>query len=460
MKKCTVWLPMILVLGLVPVVGCPPASPDPQTPRRRSGGDPSAGATLSEVNRVYRMATLLRAKTLGKPRQVTLQGGQKVWTVLLQQTRWTLKHMVQSAMLSLKRRTQYMKLPEAERKKHMRRIDNHVQLWWVDRSGAGAPAGLKRSLAPTTGSHVLHREVAFLGTDDRVAWFAYAPIPVWLKLQRSQKLQGGDARIPALIRGITVKDPNEATALGCYYLLAKVGLKAKDAVEKLIRTKHPARVRAVFALGRERGPEVLAWLLKVVKSTDPKVAFQARRRLLYPPRKEATALYLKWLDQGAGKRSVWREMRACAMLEVKGAAPLLPRVMARPHNLAEYRQAFVLGRKLAGKPIDEALLKIKQRIIGAGRATGSQKPDRDVLKYGVSRLAKAKDRQAAAHIGLDLALLTSKGNVDATRRAGVTILRRIRGRRGRALVRRLVKTCQDAGDRQVLQALLVKINKR
>ena len=453
MKKCTLLPAMILLLG------CPPPSPGPDAPRRRQESQPGSGAALAEVNGVYRMASLLRAKSLGKPSQVALPGGGSAWTVQLQQTRWVLKRMDQSAVTSLKRRTEYLKLTEDERKKHMRRIDNHLQLWWVDKAkiGAKAAAGLKRSLKSTAGPHVLHREVAFLGMDDRVAWYAYAPIPVWLKLQRSQSLRGGEPRVPALIRGLTIKDPHEATALGCYYLLAKVGLKAKAAVEKLILEKHPARERAVFALGRERGKDVLAWLMKVVKSPDPKVAFQARRRILYPPRSGASALYLQWLAVGAGKRSVWRELRACAMLESKGAAPILPKVLARPHNLSEYRRAFVLGRKLAGKPLPATLLKIKQRIIQAGFASGSRKPDRDKLSYAVGRLARSKDRQAAAMIGLDLALFASKGDYTAVRWAGVQVLRKIRGRRGRKLVRRLSKACQDSGDRQALVQLLAKV---
>lgn len=453
---------MILLSALL-LGACSSTPPEPRRPSRDRAAARTPGADLTEVNRVYRMAALLRARTLGQPRRVVLAGGVQAWTVQLQQTRWLLRQMEQSAVRSLERRTRYMKLPEPERSKHMRRVDNHLQLWWVPKARVTDPAALKKSLTPTAGAHNLHRELAYLGTDARVAWFAYAPIPVWLKLQKSQSLTGGDKRIPALIRGLTVKDPHEATALGCYYLLAKVGLKARAQVEELVRTKHPARKRAVFALGRERGADVLTWLLKMVVSPDPVVAFQARRRILYPPRSgdQAKALYLKWLGERAGTKTVWRELRACDMLEIKEAAPLLPKVLARPFNLREYRQAFVLGRKLAGKPLPEALKKDKQRIIKAGLSMGdSRKPDQDVINYAVSRFLRSKDRAAAAQLALDLALFVSKGNYEAARAAGVKILKRLRRRAGRKLVRRLAKTVQDPTDRQTLGQLLARMRKR
>ncbi|MFH2009335.1 MAG: hypothetical protein ABI333_22280 [bacterium] len=441
-------------LLFVLIVGCQPTSEVRERPRDRSAGGSSEGA-IQEINRVYRVARFVRAQKVGEPQKVTLAGGVVATRVLLQQTRWVLLRGQQSAIKSLARRAELMRLAEAERLKHMRRVDNFAQLWWVAKSASARAGGdLKTALKPTDKPHTQHRELVFLGRDDRVAWYAYAPIPAWVRIQKKLALQGGDLPIPALVRGLSVKDPHETTALDCYYLLREAGPTAMAEVDKAIAAKSDSRYRAVRAVGRQADPRVTAWLMRLVESADKVVVSAAHKALCVLPRKEAAALYVKWLAEGAGRRDVTLELSAVDQVGATQAAASLPKVLASPHRVLEYRQAFELSRKLAGKPLPEQLLKTEQQLQQDGFAGGERRPDKDRIEYGVLKVVQSPDAEAAAVVGLSLALFVSKGNYEATRKAGVTILKKLKRGRGRKLVGRLAKACRSAADREALQRVL------
>jgi hypothetical protein len=456
MKRC--WpLALVTLLSLTPA--CPhgtvvqvPESDPVSRPARRATGRPDA--PLHEIHQVYRVARQVRAQKVGEPDEVTLTGGVRAGTVLLQRTRWEMKFLGQSAVMSLQLRSRYMRLPEAERKKHMLRYDEYVQVWWVRRADLqGEPAPLKKRIKPTTRPHRQHREVAFLGRDSRFAWYVYAPIHDWVRIQKVLSLGGGDDAIAALIRGLGVKDKHDATQVGCFYLLSDLGPKAIGALESAIAHKHSQRGQAIRAVGRDRGKVVTSWLMRLVGSGDPVVAKAARSSVLYPPRKAAASLYVKWLAAGAGKRWVGLELSACAVVKAKGAAQVIPRILASPHRVSEYRQAFMLRRTLANKPVVQALLDAEQRLIRAGFAMGSRQPDRAALAAGVNSILGSPDAEAAAVIGLTLALFISKGNYEATNKAGLEILKKIAGDQGLMLVMHLSKAIRDLGDQSAVQRI-------
>lgn len=463
MRRC--W-PLVLVTVMIAMPGCPhgtsvrvPNSSPPPTGARSRPGRPDA--PLHEIHQVYRMARQVRAQKVHEPDEVAVTAGLRAGTVLLQRTRWVMKFAGQSMIASLQRRSRYMRLPEAERKKHMFRFDDFVQVWWVRRADLqGSASLLKKRLKPTKRPHGQHREVALLGLDSRFAWFVYAPIHVWVRIQKSLSLGSGDDATAALIRGLGVKDKHDATQVGCFYLLSDRGAKAISALEGAIANKHPQRGQAIRAVGRDRGKVVSSWLMRLVASTDPVAAKAARSAVLYPPRKVAAPLYVKWLAAGAGKRWVGRELSACATVMATGAATILPRILATPHRVSEYRKAFELKRALAKKPVAQSLLDAEGRVIRAGVALGSRQPDGAALAAGVKAILGSPDGEAAAVMGLSLALYVSKGNYEATNKAGLEILRKVAGDQGLMLVMHLSKALRDLGDQSAVQRIVSKLRGR
>lgn len=466
MTQCWPRALVMVVALMILTSGCPHGTavqvPESDTASRttpRTTGRPDA--PLHEIHQVYRMARKVRAQKVGEPDEVKLTARVRAGTVLLQRTRWVMKFMVQSFVHSLSLRTRYMKLPEAERKKHMVRHDDFIQAWWVRRADLqGQPAALKKLLKPTRRPHPLHREVTFLGTDSRFAWYVYAPIHDWVRIQKALSLGGGDDAMSALIRGLGIKDKHDATQVGCFYLLSDRGAMAISALEKAISNKRAQRGQAIRAVGRDRGKVVTSWLMRLVGMTDQVVSKAARSALLYPPRKVATSLYVKWLATGAGKRSVGRELTACAAVNAAGAAPIIPRILASPHRVTEYRQALILRRTLAKKPVAQALFDAEQRVIRAGFSSGSRQPDRPALAAGVKAILGSPDSEAAAVIGLSLALFVSKGNYEATNKAGLDILKKVAGDQGLMLVIHLSKALRDLGDQGAVQRIATALRGR
>ncbi|MFH2006397.1 MAG: hypothetical protein ABI333_07420 [bacterium] len=445
-----------LWLLVIPLLGCQTGTslPDRSDPRRQVRLD----TPLHEIHQVYRIAGVVRAQKVGAPREVTVKGDLIAGEVILQRTRWDLLYMGQSAAHGLGLRAKYMKLPEPERSKHLRRVDNFVQVWWVPLADAPAVGSeLKRYLKPTPRYHEQHRELAFVGRDSRFAWYLYAPIRDWVRVQRELSLGGGDSAFAGLIRGLGVKDRHGSTALGCHWLLGDAGPAAIGALEKVIADKHPQRRDAIRAVGRHSSGAMTAWLMRLTAAPDKEVSGAARAVLLHPARKEARALYVRWLDEGAGKRWVREELSACAAVDARAAMPILSRILASPHRIYEYQQAFQLSRRWAGRPIAQSLLRAAETIRRAGFSIGRREPDRSKLAEGAKVLLGSPDGEAAAVLALSLAVFMSKGNYEATRRTGVEILRKLRGRRGERLVSHLAKTCRHIGDQQAAQRLVAEL---
>ncbi len=466
MRRCWPHLLAVLVILITVAPGCPHGTvvqvPEPEPasrPAQRSMARPDA--PLHEIHQVYRMARQVRAQKVGEPDEVDLTGGLRAGTVLLQRTRWVMKFVGQSMVRSLQLRSQYMRLDEVARKKHMTRHVDFVQVWWVLRANIRSnPAELKKRLKPTGRPHSKHREVAFLGLDSRFAWYVYAPILDWVQIQRKLSLGSGDDAMAALVRGLGVKDKHDATQVGCFYQLSDQGAKAISALETAIAGKHPQRGQAILGVGRNQGKVVTSWLMRLVGSPDQVVAKAARSAVLYPPRKAAASLYVKWLAAGVGKRWVGRELSACAVVKAQGAAQYIPRILASPHRVSEYRQAFMLRRSLANKPVSQGLLDAEQRVIRAGFAMGSRQPDSAALAAGIKALLGSPDSEAAAVIGLSLALFVSKGNYEATNKAGREILKKIPGDQGLMLVVHLSKALRDLGDQGAVQRVVSALGGR
>jgi TonB family protein len=381
-----------------------------------------------------RASRTLSMRQRGPRHQIKL-AGKRVKTVQLCATRWTLKAYPQSVDLGHRMERRYMRMPERERIKHMNRIQRCIQLWW-------SPAGnLKEQLRPARRSpHPHHRELAHLGQKGGSHWYAFAPIHDWIRLQREMALRGGDDPLEGALRGLRISGASgDPTSTSCHYVLAKAGPRALPYIERAIQKRLPQRGRAVNVLRESRDRAVTAWLIRRVSSTDREVREAARGALLaQPPRAEAKELYARWLGEKAGKEDLFEELYACHALRVEGVRKHLPRVLARPGRMAEYRMAKELSRQLAGRPFAKAILEAERAFLRGG----CRRREQTAVDKLVKAVLRAGDPEAAAVVAASLAAMTSKGGCDSANAAGVRILRKLPRRAGRKLVFHLVKRCR------------------
>ncbi|MGD0090339.1 MAG: hypothetical protein ABSE73_10510 [Planctomycetota bacterium] len=372
---------------------------------------------------------------LSGPTAVILPGAPAAWTVLFRSTSWYLKDLPQSKDLSVKLRLEAMQLPEDERLKIMDRFDDHVQFWLIP-TDAQTGAALKDKLAFTEQPHQQHREIVCLGESQGFTFYACAPIYEWIGIQAKLALKNGDDPIQGAIRGLGVKDKGGCTANSTGPILVKAGMAALPAIQAAVADKHPQRAQLVGVLCYFKADEARLQLLAYVSSADQIVSAAARSALLYVPKKDAEKLYVQWLDEGAGKKNVHKELLACGAVDAKDAAPILPRILAAPANVYEYRSALELSRKLSEKPIDPALLAAEKEICSLvnydhRKTSDDQRKTRDA----VAEILRSDDKEAVAAIGLSLALFIIKGDPQPVNDPGVAILRALPDGAGLKLVR-------------------------
>ena len=392
---------------------------------------------------------------LSGPDAVTLASGAKAQTVVFRKTQWSLKNMPQSADLSMKLEREASQLPEEKRLELMNRTDDHIQLWLVNlKENPGADAAWKPAFKAGPLAHQYHRELAFLGKGQGYAWFGWMPIYDWIHLQSQLHLEDGDAPLAGAARGLAIEDPGSMTANSADALLSQAGAQALPHLKPLLAS--PATFqRALNVLSRTFGPEATTLLLTYAGSTDPAVAARARDLLANYPRAEAEDSYFKWLDEAAGRAPVLHLMRACAKVNKPRLAPLVPRILAAPKSVHELRLAFELSRSLAGRDIPAELLKAEETIKRHGYRSGTNF-DPQKVDAAVAELIKAPDVDAAACIGVSLAVATTKGDWGPANEAGLKVIESLPNGRGRQMAKSLSDSCEDAWVRERLSVIVTK----
>jgi hypothetical protein len=361
-----------------------------------------------------------------------------VSSAILWRTTWRLRSYPQSRDLSTQMESAAMKLPEADRLKSMNRFDDHIQVWGVAQPAKAGPDG-KAGLIPADVPHRQHRELFYLGGDKNFAWYGLMPIYDFVFLEQKLLLKGEDV-LPALVRGMAVEDLGGCTANSCQGLLGQEGAGALKAIDNTIADRLPQRARLVGAMSSSRDAAVTRWLINLVASTDAEVARAARQTLLWSPRAEAAPLYVKWLAEGVGQREVAQELRACREVRATQATLLLPKVLAAPASVHEYRQALEMSHERAGKPaIRQDLLAAEKQIQEFGYGSGPRF-DQKKVDEAVNTILAAGAPEDAAAVGMSLAIYTTKGDTRAIRQAGVEILRRLPGGEGKRLANLLERT--------------------
>jgi hypothetical protein len=405
-------------------------------------------------------------KPLGEPTETVLPGGTRALTVVFVEERWELKALPQSGELAAKWFQDAMRLPEAERLKHMDHIVDHVQVWAVPLApGAKAGAALKAVLPPSPLPHEFHREPAFLGNGRGHAWYMYAPIYAWIYANDKLQLSDGDDPLAAAVRGTTVDDNGSCTRNSCLGILARAGAKALPYVEKALAEQRPERVMIVQSFYESKDPQVTEWLMRQAGSADEDVAKAAKYALVSKPRREAAALYLKWLEEALGRKDSesfynrWQLLKACRVAPAPGLDAVLRRAVQSPCGPRDYVEAFQALREIAGPPIPKELAEARREIDrqseNAGRHAFKRDPQGDWISRhvgdpydqrkvdgAVAAIIASPDHEAAAAFGFELA--TCGGKVESKlllnlQRAGLAILRGLPDGMGRRLVSHLQK---------------------
>lgn len=199
------------------------------------------------------------------------------------------------------------------------------------------------------------------------------------------------------------------------------------------------------------GKALLAW----AASEDAAVAGAARRALLDAPRPSARALYGSWLAADAGKGPVAAILNAILVTSgqvsdkasggARGEMPagvsaeVLGRVMAAPESVKEYRLAFALLRGLAGRPVSKVLLDAEGLLLRAGSRGAEAAKAEEQVAGGVQVILSCGDPEAAAVVGLSLAMIRLKGGHPRVSDAGIAVLRKLPGKAGEKLVTHLAR---------------------
>lgn len=381
-----------------------------------------------------------RVEVLAPWADVTLARGVRARTVVVRQSRWESKGQTQRATFLPP--ADKGKLSEAELRKQFNRIANHIQVWVVSLAEhPTAGDALKKALPPNEQAHEHHREMALLGRGHGHAWYMHAPVYAWVHARERLKLSGGDDPLEAAVRGMSVEDKGSCTRNSCAGILGAAGAKAIPYVEKAIAAKSPYAKRMVWAFYNAKERAVTAWLIRQCDSHNPELAATARHTLVSSPRKQAAELYRQWLAEAAGKADALRVLRACREVGLLEVEPLLKKILEAPASVWEYRKAFEWSRELSGKKIALAIPAAEKTIRehGYGRARPEAQAKIDAA---VKTVLASGDPQAAAMIGLSLAVATGKGGFRRANEAGIRILRELPDDVGKGLVRRALDSCK------------------
>lgn len=373
------------------------------------------------------------------PTEAPLAGDVTAKHVLFCQTRWESK--VADQVINFLREQEQMRLPEAERLKVMNRLDDFSEMWFVrvaDHPNAG-PA-LKAAIHPGSQTNQYYRELAHLGSVQGYACYAFMPIYEWAGIQRLLNCQGGDDPLAAAVRGLSVDDRGTMTANSCSDILAAAGGKAVPYLKPLLGT--PNSSQAVRSLIYNQSTEATELLLECAKSANPDLARQAKHYLSALPRAAAVELYFHWLAEDAGRTSVLYLLEACARFDKPRLAPFLPRVLASPSSAHELRRAFELSRSLVGQEIPARLI-AAEAIIRKFNPRSTNGPTQQDFEAAVTELTQAEDAEAAACIGVSLAVATGKGLPSQVNPAGISILQQLPNHQGRDMAKALYNSSAD-----------------
>jgi hypothetical protein len=426
------WLAAVLLLGLGVMVSA--GTGDRNTPHPKA-------MTLDDFAARYQEYSFLR----GEPGD--LADHTKAGTMVFRRTRWELKEWPQSCETSSIMERDAMRLPEAERLKVMDRIDNHCQIWTVDLKRFPGAVAVKTLLKPTDLPHETFRELAYLGHDGSLAWYAYMPIYEWVMLQKKLEFKDGDDPLAAAIRGLQVEDRGSMTANSVEFILTDAGARALPYLKPLM--DGPNFKRALRVLARIKDPAAETYLVELAQDSRAEIAKTACQCLKWHYYAAALPLYLKWLEADAGRGWV------CDILNIMSdqpekLRPYLPRILASPGSFREYRLAFEISRKLDKKEIPPRLLQIEQEIRKFGYRNGNTY-DQAKVDALVTEMAAAEDAAAAAVIAADLAIAITKGDWRPANKAGLEVLSRLPGGQGTQLLEHLLAHCRDDDFKQRIE---------
>jgi hypothetical protein len=309
--------------------------------------------------------------------------------------------------------------------------------------------------------------LAFLGIGQGYAWYGYMPIYYWTDLQERLNLAGGEDALAAQVRALSIDDTNGMTRNSAEPRLVTAGVRAIPYLRPLLNFKaqgkeinfevldapfatpgitpepaSPHYQRVLYMLARIDGFKAADTLFKAVQSPVPAMAEGARRALEFYPRVEAASLYLRWLDQDAGKTNVFSLLRAAAQFEPKQLGPYITRILEKPRSVQEFRLAFEISRTNASKTIPAQMLVLEQEIETFGYVSGGHYNQAKVDEC-VKRIVDLGDTEAAGVIAMSLLSARTKGDLGPANDAGVSILKALSKEHGLDLAQRLVGTLSD-----------------
>jgi hypothetical protein len=410
-----------------------PASGPATAPATGPASAPAAASAGEVVGRICKLLTerLTEAAAAGEPSRVSA-GGARLQCQEIRLTGWW-RSMPQREADEAGADARFMKLSVEERMKHggrRKEASESFSLWWTPFGAGLKPDDIKRDLSSTTqAAKGPDREMAYLGHDEKLAWFTCTPLGRWSRIQGEMKFAGGDDPVESAVARLNQHEVYVAsdaswTQYDAVHILVGAGERGVAAIEKRLGPREATLcVRAMYS---STDPAITKFLVKCASSPDSSLAGEARSALIGMRRPEAAELYAKWLAEKAGKGYVGDLVWACKAAGSKVPADVLAKVIARPTTPYEYRTALELSRAQEGKAIPEKILQAQKTIY--------DRDSKEEIAQAVRALVRSDDPQYAGAIALEMALDYGMKRPPQVNDAGTQVLRLLPNGEGKRIV--------------------------
>lgn len=271
----------------------------------------------------------------------------------------------------------------------------------------------RQSQNPSWGAlkHTHHLESSYLGIRDGYHYYALAPIPESLSVQKHLKLQGGVDWQWLAAKGTATEDEGTYTANSCLYLFREGDDRGLQHLLVFASQDPKKSWHAILGIGNIPTQLATDQLIALYRSKSDDYRGAAAYALIHKPfRKAAKAEYIDMISKGM---YVGEAAKAAVEGQWQDAIPALHLAIEKPEYVGTLIAALEAERTLTGKSIPEA-------VSEAGRLPLNASPQQ--ITAAKSVLLVHPDKQVVAAYAYRYANLRAKSNTTNLEKLGREIL--------------------------------------
>ncbi len=259
--------------------------------------------------------------------------------------------------------------------------------------------------------HTHHLESTYLGLKEGVHYYAFAPIPESLSVQKQLNLQGGVNWQWLAAKGTVINDEGRYTANSCVFLFKEGDDTGVQHLMTFATQNSKDSWYSVLGLGNVPTKQATAQLISLYKANSEDFRKAAAYALIHEPlRKEAKAEYIDMLYKGL---YVEHAAKAASDWGWGDALPALQMAIDKPESPMSLVAAIEAERKLSGKPIPE-------NVLTAGRLSAEASAQQ--ISLAKSTLTAYSDKEVVAAYAYRYTLSKGKASPTALAKMGQEVL--------------------------------------